>query len=477
MSKNNCVIAAVGRDSLHRAWIDGACDFDLHLIVYDDSFEKYQSDTEFVCSLKGFKLNLVHQYLSARPELMGRYEYYFLPDDDILMSPGNINALFAAMRRYNLQIAQPSLVMSYRTWEHTIWDRFTRLRYTNFIEMMVPCFSRAALSRVFFTFAENSTGWGTESHWAQLIGTNHRDMAIVDEVTVRHTRPIQSGQALHCGELAAYLKKYGLKVRVVDYGCVPLRETSADVCDRTTWHRLRRMMEKWTFGDRFSSPGLGSDGWLGYVTFLLSLSRISQVQNFHDMAVESLERVLPLLNTSAGEMPLGELADCCWLLARIRKHVVPSASFTLFYARMGKRLLGDLKAKSGSMSLVDVVKACRCVDMEEERDLCSLTPLLVSKMAKLPLEGGVGVGLLLDMALALKRHGMPYACPMAKAAKEMFRRRSVSVGNAYDMYKLWLLTGDGHYKMRLREELRNMPDQFMTLRNAIMLSEILVMVN
>lgn len=474
MSKNNCVIAAVGRNSLHRAWIDGPCDFDLHLIVYDDSFEKYRDDTEFVCKLNGFKLNLVHQYLSIHPELMRKYEYYFLPDDDIQMCPQDINDLFAAMRRYKLQIAQPALVMSYRTWEHTLWDRFTRLRYTNFIEMMVSCFSQAALSRVFFTFAENSTGWGTESHWARLIRTNHRDMAILDEVTVRHTRPIQSGQALHRTELAAYLKKYGLKVRVIDYGCIPLSVTSINLCDRITWHRLRRMIEKWALGDCFSSSHLGSDGWLGYVVFLLSLSKISQVQNFHDMAVESLKRVLPLLNTSVREIPLGELIDCCWLLARIRKQIMSSASLTLFCARMEMRLLKELKTYSDSMSLVDIVKVCQLVDLkDEDHDFCCLKPLFVAKMTKLSLEECVDVGLLLDMSLIIKKHGMSYTCSMVKASKEMLRRRLVNVENAYDMYKLWLLTGDIHYKMRLREELRNMPEQFMTLRDAIMLSEIL----
>ena len=80
--------------------------------------------------------------------------------------------------------------------------------------MMVPCFSREALNKVLFTFNENETGWGTETHWPVLIDASQRDMAVIDEVSVVHTRPIQSGQAIHNRELAAYLRKYNLSTKV-----------------------------------------------------------------------------------------------------------------------------------------------------------------------------------------------------------------------------------------------------------------------
>ena len=99
-----------------------------------------------------------------------------------------------------------------------------------------------------------SAGWGAECHWAQLIGTNHRDMAILDEVTVQHTRPIQSGQPLHQDELVAYLKKYNLSMQIFDYGNILHHGDIPEVCDRDTWHRLRRMLEKWVCCDRYSAP-------------------------------------------------------------------------------------------------------------------------------------------------------------------------------------------------------------------------------
>lgn len=105
MDTKNCVISAIGRNSLHRKWLEGEPHFDLHLIVYDDSMEKFRGDTAYICHLKGYKLKVIYQYLSAHPELQGRYDYFFLSDDDILMNAATINALFEAMCHYRLKIA------------------------------------------------------------------------------------------------------------------------------------------------------------------------------------------------------------------------------------------------------------------------------------------------------------------------------------------------------------------------------------
>ena len=258
MNHSNCVISAVGRSSLHRMWLKGECNFDLHLVVYDDSMEEFRGDTEYICHIKGYKLRVVYRYLEMYPELKERYNYFFFPDDDIQMDAAVINTLFEAMRRYRLQIAQPALRMSYYTWSHTLQDRYCKLRYINFVEMMVPCFSREALNKVLFTFNENETGWGTETHWAELINASQRDMAVIDEVSVVHTRPIQSGQAIHNRELAAYLRKYNLSTKVLHYDCLP--SESVYCCDRNTFRELCKTLGHWIGEERISAFSAGEDG-------------------------------------------------------------------------------------------------------------------------------------------------------------------------------------------------------------------------
>lgn len=85
MNHSNCVISAVGRNSLHRMWLKGECNFDLHLVVYDDSMEEFRGDTEYICHIKGYKLKVIYRYLEMYPELKERYDYFFFPDDDIQM--------------------------------------------------------------------------------------------------------------------------------------------------------------------------------------------------------------------------------------------------------------------------------------------------------------------------------------------------------------------------------------------------------
>lgn len=283
----NCVISAVGRSSLHREWMRGGCHFDLHLLVYDDSYGEFVNDTPFVCRMKGYKLKLVYQYILSNPEVLENYEYFFIPDDDISMDSDKINALFGMMRHYGLQIAQPSLVNSYYLWGHTLRDPYCVLRYTNFVEMMVPCFSREALGKILFTFGENETGWGTETHWPFLIDAGRKDMAIIDSVFVVHTRPIQSGQTVHRREAMEYLGKYGLVTQVMEYGYVPIGGSEAYLLKRETYRRMVSIL-KVSLPRVFKSESLGMDGYGGYAWLLYGLGLVTQSRVYADMAERML---------------------------------------------------------------------------------------------------------------------------------------------------------------------------------------------
>lgn len=215
MPTKNCIISAVGKNSLHREWIKGSSkDFDLHIIVYDESYETYRNDTPFVEAGTGYKLRLVHDYLMRHEDLLEVYDYFFLPDDDISTCSSDINSLFHLMRRYGLELVQPSLIDSYFTYKHTLFDGRYKIRHTDFVEMMAPCFSCDALKKVLFTFAEGTRGWGCEYHWSKLINTTGREMAIIDEVRMRHVRPVSSYSSESKEEMDAYMDKHGLSYKV-----------------------------------------------------------------------------------------------------------------------------------------------------------------------------------------------------------------------------------------------------------------------
>lgn len=240
--KKNAVFVPVGKDSLHRQLLKGDADFDLHLLIYDGSYNKFCNDSDFVACDAGYKMDMTYRYLHRHPELFEKYEYFFLLDDDIVISTEDVNRLFSMMREYQLKIAQPSLVMSYYTYKHTAFHPFYILRYTNFVEMMMPCFSRDALKAVLPTFEQKIRWCGIEMHWPVLVGSNHKDMAIVDAVSAKHTRPVQSWNSLSQLQQENYLKKHNLSWSIEMYGGLPL--DNVDFEGKQAFDEVRTYCEK-----------------------------------------------------------------------------------------------------------------------------------------------------------------------------------------------------------------------------------------
>lgn len=240
--KKNAVFVPVGKDSLHRQLLKGDADFDLHLLIYDGSYNKFCNDSDFVACDAGYKMDMTYRYLHRHPELFEKYEYFFLLDDDIVISTEDVNRLFSMMREYQLKIAQPSLVMSYYTYKHTAFHPFYILRYTNFVEMMMPCFSRDALKAVLPTFEQKIRWCGIEMHWPVLVGSNHKDIAIVDAVSAKHMRPVQSWNSLSQLQQENYLKKHNLSWSIEMYGGLPL--DNVDFEGKQAFDEVRTYCEK-----------------------------------------------------------------------------------------------------------------------------------------------------------------------------------------------------------------------------------------
>lgn len=301
MKKRYCVISVVGSDSLHRQWIKDGKDFDLHLIVYDNSYYEYKKDTAFICSMKGYKLKLVYRYFIQHPNYLEQYEYIFIPDDDILIDGPNINHLFTLMKKYQLQIAQPALSCSYSTYPHTLRDKLCILHYTNFIEMMAPCFSREAIKKVLYTFNANDSGWGIEWHWPIIIDSNHKDMAVIDDLIAIHTLPVKKGREKNIEECNLYIQKNHLDTTIyiydrIFYGTSDLKRRGfkitkyqlyqyyKDWLDQTANHLILALKKE-------NIPSIGIEGQEGIILFLLHYAHISEKKEYQDIANSIYEHI------------------------------------------------------------------------------------------------------------------------------------------------------------------------------------------
>lgn len=170
---------------------------------------------EYFIPAKGPKWEPIYHWLSANPEIIGRYDYIWFPDDDIMTTWENVNAFFQICRDYDLQLAQPALSHnSFVCHKVTEQDPTCLLRFTVFVEGMVPVFRSDALRLCLPVFQEESRfGWGHDWVFPMLLGYPPNKIAIVDACPVRHTRPpaINTDLEVANRQLAQVVFKYGAK--------------------------------------------------------------------------------------------------------------------------------------------------------------------------------------------------------------------------------------------------------------------------
>jgi hypothetical protein len=188
----NLVLTRVGASSLHPGWLgDGARrNWDLRLSPYQPIPDQSEHDCEVGEVVVGPKWSGIRDVLNSWDGWRD-YDYVWLPDDDIGTTPEAINRMFEVAAGVGLDLFAPALdEASY--YAHFIAMRNPSFfgRFTGFVEIMIPGFSRAGLEKLLPTLdlSETGWGWGLDSVWPKLLG--YENVGIIDAVTVTHTRPV-----------------------------------------------------------------------------------------------------------------------------------------------------------------------------------------------------------------------------------------------------------------------------------------------
>jgi len=199
--RRNLVVVRAGKNSLHAQWLDAGQDrnWDLVVSVYDPDASFDHGEDVVVVKQRGGKWDGLYA-LFSQSDILSRYDYVWLPDDDIATSSSAIGAIFDAMRLYQLEVAQPSLTHdSYSTHFALMSCPGFFLRYTNYIEVMVPCLKTDLFQTILEDCKTSMSGWGLDYIWCRLSEHAYYKAAIIDQVAVHHTRPL--GKALR-GQMA-----------------------------------------------------------------------------------------------------------------------------------------------------------------------------------------------------------------------------------------------------------------------------------
>lgn len=184
------MVCRAGDGSLHTRWLSGKNrNFDIYISYFGSEKNKYLKDADFYEETKGPKWPILYKIISENTSLIEKYDAVWFPDDDLLMDTDGINRMFNLFSGFGLKLAQPALTVdSYVTHRQLIQSTACLLRYTNFIEVMAPIFSKSALRILGSTFNQSTSGWGLDYLWPILL--EYRAMAIIDATPVIHTRPI-----------------------------------------------------------------------------------------------------------------------------------------------------------------------------------------------------------------------------------------------------------------------------------------------
>jgi hypothetical protein len=177
----NLLITTVGSYNLLHVWTAGNANFDVVTVDYT------QTPT--------FKYPGIYKAVLDLPRT---YDYYWMPDEDIYLSTRSINRMFEQMARFGLDLGQPSVEDSKRSFPS--WPMFVHkpgpvFKPMPFVEVMCPCFSLRGLMTCLDTFPKSNGGWGLDIAWAKLLDYQH--MGLMNNIVVRHTRPPIQGSNLY----------------------------------------------------------------------------------------------------------------------------------------------------------------------------------------------------------------------------------------------------------------------------------------
>ncbi|UCI24204.1 hypothetical protein [Mesorhizobium sp. B2-8-5] len=192
------VIVRAGDRSLHRGWgaDEPECNFDLIVSYYGSDPSAFGLPYERRADQKGGKWDGLFALFRQQPDLLQRYQYFWLPDDDLEADRKTIEAIFANMRRLDLDVGQPSLTLdSY--FSHLSFMRCDsfEFRFVDKIEIMAPCLRADILLKVLPLFERSMSGFGLDSLWTRLRADNRRKSAVFDNLSIRHTRPVGTALA------------------------------------------------------------------------------------------------------------------------------------------------------------------------------------------------------------------------------------------------------------------------------------------
>jgi hypothetical protein len=203
------VVGRVGDASQHGAWLAGdpQRNWDFLANVYSRRADYDPGPCEYASGRGVTKFPGAAEIFAAAPFLATQYDAVLFLDDDIAAPPGGLSRLLERFIAHGLKLGQAALTPdSPRSHIETLANPTTAVRYTNFVEVMMPIFRRDALATCLPSFATSISGWGLDWVWPHLVGHANREVGFIDELPLTHTKPVDLAE----GPFYRHLRSLGV---------------------------------------------------------------------------------------------------------------------------------------------------------------------------------------------------------------------------------------------------------------------------
>ncbi len=188
------VVIRLGADHRVSGWAKTprrARSWDLVLSPYQEVPDLDDFEADAVVPIAGGKWDAIHALFEARPDLLD-HPRVWLPDDDIEAAPDTVERFISLARSHDLALCQPALTRGSQ-FSHfvTLQNRFTALRYTNFVELMAPMMTRDVLAAALPFMKDRGGAKGLDFIWQKFVpGEAERRIAVIDAAAMGHHRPL-----------------------------------------------------------------------------------------------------------------------------------------------------------------------------------------------------------------------------------------------------------------------------------------------
>ena len=184
-NKNLVFTSAGDNTEFYKNWLGDNRNYDVFVVYYGDddkNFNKYKSFADKIWRRKGSKFQNFYYLYKNFPKEILNYNAFYIVDDDIIMSTDGINKLFDILYKYKLSICQPSFTNDSKiSHKITLQVPGNILRYTNFVEVNTPVFTKDALIKSMKYYDDSLIGWGIDYLYIWANDMNKKDKyAVID---------------------------------------------------------------------------------------------------------------------------------------------------------------------------------------------------------------------------------------------------------------------------------------------------------